>query len=193
VATKLPLITAKSAAEIAIHFELSPEGAKALLPAMDPAAFFDALSAGSHFGDAVNLLAHGLGRREAVWWACLCAKATIGDAPAPASAAALAAAETWCWKPTEENRRAAHAAAEAAQFKTAAAWAAMGAFWSGGSMAPASAPQPVPPGPFLTAKAVSTSITLAAVQREPEKGPARYKDFLAKGVVLANAVPEKAG
>src|ERR1044071_4286955 len=33
--------------------------------------------------DAVRFLAHGLPRREAVWWAWVCARKAAGDAPAP--------------------------------------------------------------------------------------------------------------
>jgi hypothetical protein len=119
-----------------------------------------------------------------VWWACLAARATARP-NAPASAeAALAAAEAWVYKPTEENRRAAMALAEAAEFNGPASWAAVGAFWSAGSMAPPEAPV-VPPGETLTAAAVTGAVILAAVQQEPEKAEQRYREFLEQGVDIA--------
>ena len=45
-------------------------------------------------------------------------------------------AERWTADPNEQNRREAQAAAEKLEFGTAASWAAISAFWSGGSMAP---------------------------------------------------------
>lgn len=186
-ATKLPGVEAKTAAEIAAHFEMSDEGAAVLKPKMTPAEAHDALVAAGQLRDAISLLAHGLGRREAVWWACVCTKLTLEPSPPPGYAAALAAAEAWCYRPTEPNRRAAGDAAQATPMKHPGGWAGIAAFWSGGSMAPASAPQPVPPGPFLTAKAVVTALTLAAVRSQPEKAQEKFAKFLAKGVEIANA------
>jgi hypothetical protein len=191
-ATKLPAVEAKAAADIAAHFELSEAGAKLLQPRATPGEFLDALTGAGLFPDAINLLAHGLGRREAVWWACVCVRLAPEVTAPPAAAAALAAAEAWCYRPTEENRRAAHAAAEATKLAEAPGWAAMAAFMSGGSMAPPDIPQAVPPGPFVTAKAVAGAVLMCGVKREPAKAPEKYAKFLAKGVEIANAPPASA-
>ena len=99
--------------------------------------------------------------------------------------AALVAAETWVRKPTDENRRAAMAAAQATNFQAPAAWAAVAAFWSGGSMAPAGLPE-VPPGAHLTGVAVAGAVTLAAVQTDPQKADEKRKTFMAAAVNIAN-------
>jgi len=186
--TNLTGTTARAASEIAPHVaDLSPEAKAALTPTQSPGQFLDALVAKQLFSDAVKFLAHAIGRREAVWWACTCNRQTLTpDVPAPA-VAALAAAEAWCYLPTEENRRAAHASAEAATMENAPALAAMGAFFSGGSIAPANVPQPVPPGPFHTARMVAASIMIAVVRREPERAAERYRAFVAQGVEIANS------
>ena len=39
---------------------------------------------------------------------------------------------------------------------------------------------------FLTAHGVTGAVLLAAVQREPEKAPEKFKKFLAQGIEVAN-------
>jgi hypothetical protein len=186
--TNLTGTTARSAAEVAPHVSDVSDEAKALLsPAHTPGAYIDALAAAGHFADAVRFLAHAMGRRECVWWACVCNRLVLDPSMPPAAVAALVAAETWCYQPTEEHRRAAHAAAEAATLDHPPALAAMGAFFSGGSIAPAHVAQPVPPGPFHTARMVAGAVILCAVKREPQRAPERFRAFLAKGVEIANS------
>src|SRR4051794_12228908 len=90
---------------------------------------------------AARLAAHGLPKREAVWWACMCARGVPGPSlPEPAHAA-LVAAEAWVRKPDNDDlRRAAWDAAQRTDFRSPEAWSAVGAFWSGGSMSPEGQP-----------------------------------------------------
>src|SRR5438132_849258 len=107
----LTRVTAKTAGELCKQFPLSDEGKKVVRDNMTPAQALDALMAGKHYVDALRLLAHGLPKREAVWWACQCARqVTTGTVP-PQVTAALASAEKWVKDPTEENRRPNQAAA----------------------------------------------------------------------------------
>ena len=78
-------------------------------------------------------------------------------------------------------------AAEAAELKTAAGCAGLAAFFSGGSMAPSNA-APVPPGEYLTAKAVSGAVICAAVAVEPEKAPEKFRTFLDQGLDVVNRI-----
>jgi hypothetical protein len=186
VATKLARVNARTAAEVAQHCDLSDDGRALFRTGMTPGEYLDALSGAGKHPDAVQFLAHALGKREAVWWACVCTRATIETSPEPSIVAALSAAEKWCYDPTEPHRRAAGAAAEPTKYEHPAGWAAVGAFWSGGSMAPPESTQPVPPGPHLTAKAVTSAVSLAAVRTAPDKAAAKFQDFLARGVDIAN-------
>jgi hypothetical protein len=171
-------------AEVCKRFPLTPEGAKLLKPELTPQKFLDALTGGQHFLDAVRFLAHALPKREAVWWACVCARQVAdGKDPAPYKAA-LTAAEKWVSDPNEDNRRATMPAAEAAELATPAGCAAMAAFWSGGSLAPPQNPV-VPPADHLTGHGAASSILLAAVRTQPEKAPEKYKKFLAAGLDVA--------
>src|SRR5665213_3591351 len=125
---------ARGTRQLATVAELSDE-AKALLVADEPAppAFIAKLVEGEHFADAVRFLAHALPKRESVWWAWVAARNAAGPEPAPPIKNALEATERWIVQPTEEHRRGAMVAGEAAEFGTAAGCAALAAFMTGGS------------------------------------------------------------
>ena len=159
------------------RLELDGAGTELMAGKMDAAAALDALVAAARLPDAMRLIAHALPKREVVWWACMCARA-VPDAALPApDAEALVAAETWVRRPDEASRRAAMAAAQASGFRTPEAWAAVGAFWSGGSMAPEGQPV-VPPADHLTGVAVAGGIIMAALRHKPELAPMRFARFL---------------
>jgi len=181
----LKKVLAVKAAEIAAPAKLNAAAMAVLDPNFTPAAFLEELTRQGLHTDAIRFLAHALPKREAVWWACLCVRDTMAPETPPLSVVALQAAEKWVYTSNEENRREAMARAEADGFNTPASWAAVAAFWSGGSMAPPNVPV-VLPGETLTAAAVSGAILLAAVQREPERALEKYQRFLEYGVDIAN-------
>lgn len=134
--------------------------------------------------DAVRLIAHALPRREAVWWAWVCARKASGAEPKPPIKAALDATERWIVQPSDEHRRQALQFGEAADFGTPAGCAALATFMTGGSLGPPEAP-PVPPGEFMTAKAVSGGVILSAVATEPEKAPEKFQEYVKLGLEVA--------
>jgi hypothetical protein len=166
------------------RLELDADGQGALAGIADASLAVARLVALERFNDAARLVAHALPRREAVWWACMCARAIPDPGGTPLDEAALVAAEAWVRKPEEAQRRAAMKAAEAASFRSAEAWAAVGAFWSGGSMSPEGQPV-VPPAEHLTGVAVAGAVVLAAVRRRPERGPVRLQRFVASAREIA--------
>ncbi|MDO9708757.1 DUF6931 family protein [Paracraurococcus lichenis] len=135
------------------------------------------LEASGWAGEAARLAAFALPRREAVWWACMCARHTLPPTPPAAAAGLLEATEAWVRRPTDEARRATMALAEAGPMDTPEAWAAVGAFWSGESMAPPGAPV-VPPAPHLAGTAVAGAVALAAVRGDARRQAARLARFL---------------
>lgn len=187
----LKKVSAKQAREICAQFELT-EAARALLnDQISPDAFLDLLLEHGHLPDAVRLLAFALPKREAVWWACQCVRDCLpADAP-PKFIEAVKAAEAWVYKPSEETRWAAKEPGEKVGFDKAAAWPAMGAFWSGGSMVPAHLPA-MAPGPTFTGMAVSGAVLLSAAQRDPEKAMEQYRQFIGYGIDIANGGTGKA-
>jgi len=182
--TSLPKITAQSAQEVC---QLAAAGGHTLSPpeGATPVEFLDQLIGAKSLDEAVKFLAFALPRREAVWWACVCARMELKEPIPEPQANALVAAEIWVRKPTDEHRRAAMTCAQAAKFESPAAWAAVAAFWSSGSMAPPDLPE-VPPAAHLLGVAVSGSVTLAAVLSTPELASEKRERYLAAAVNIAN-------
>ncbi len=167
--------------------ELGDEAMALLRPGQKPPEYLTELVDKQLYPDAVRFLAHALPKREAVWWGWMCARRAAGENPPPKIKAALEATEKWIAQPTDENCRAAHEAAQKAQFGTAAGCAGLGAFFSGGSLAPPEVP-PVPPGEYLTAKAVSGAVNFAAMSGEPKQAPEKFKSFIAQGVDVTRRI-----
>lgn len=176
-------IKAATAGEVCSGFTLSPEARQQLQPEMPPLDFVNALATHEIYSDAVQFLARALPKREAVWWSCLCARDLGADEKRPELAGGLEAAEAWVYRPTEETRRHAEKAGQAIKGSHPARWAAMAAFWSGGSLAPPGSPEAKPPEDF-TAKAVAGAILLAA-GLDPKLTKARNRKFLAAGIDIA--------
>ena len=170
-------LDAGSLSEILPRVAPSPPAAACLHGVTAPEAALERLAASGFEAEAARLAAHALRRREAVWWACQCALHTAPPDLSPAHRAAREAAEEWVRKQTDELRRRAMAQAQAGSFATPEAWAAVAAFWSGGSMAPPDQPA-VPPAAHLTGTAVAGAVALAAVRGRPERQRARLSRFL---------------
>ena len=181
----LTKVTAKLASEVCARFHLGAEAQPLLKSTHTPAQFLDVLVEKQQYLDAVKLLAHGLPKREAVWWACGCVKAAPEASAAPGAAAALKTTERWVADPTEENRQAAMPAAEAAPVGTPAGCVALAAFFSGGSLGPPNVPA-IPPAETLTGDAVAGAVMMAVVVKEPEKAPDKYRAFVSRGIEIAN-------
>src|SRR5271169_4145798 len=115
-----------STTDICGLFPLSAEGRAVIEPDLSAGAFIDRLCTEGLWIDAVRFLAHALPKREAVWWACLAARAALGDAPPEMLRQAVETAEAWVYRPNEDNRRAAMQAATAAGSDNPASWAARG-------------------------------------------------------------------
>jgi hypothetical protein len=136
--------------------------------------------------DAIQFLAHALPKREAIWWAWSCARHAAGDDPPEAIRDSLEATGLWIREPSDAHRRTAYELAQKADLATAAGCAGAAAFFSGGSMAPADQPA-MPPEEFMSAKAISGSVTLAALT-EPERAMAQMEEYLDRGLEVAERV-----
>jgi hypothetical protein len=175
--------------DVCAHLPLA-EATRALL-AHDPSPsqFLTALIEAGNNTDAVAYLAHALPKPDAVLWACLCVRAALGDEATAEAAQALDAAEAWAREPSADNSRTAGAAAIEMENDCGARFAALAACWSGESMAPPDLP-PVPPPPGLTGAAAAGAIQIAAAAGEPSSIPQRYREFLARGILVARTPPQ---
>src|SRR5690349_2574698 len=124
-----PRLAINVARDVSKEARLSDEARKLLKDNLGSMDYLNALITKNLFQDAVRFWAHALQKREAVLWACRCARTLTDRVSMEPVKSALEAAERWVTEPSEDNRRAALPAAEKAELSTPAGCAAMGAFW----------------------------------------------------------------
>jgi hypothetical protein len=175
---------------------LTEPAASLVAQCADTLAALQALEAADLLTEATRLTSHALPKREAVWWACMCARHTAPAAMPPADQRALEDAEAWVFKGEDALRRRAFEHAQESNFASPEAWAGVAAFWSGESMAPLGQAT-VPPAPHLAGTAVAGSVLLSAVRDPVERRAARLGRFLAASRDIAaggtGRLPAEAG
>jgi len=145
--------------------------------------FLRDLASTDRIAEAVTFCAYLLPRREAVWWACGCARALLGDI-AKDRAAGLLAAEAWVYEPDEEHRRAALEIGTRGDNKDALTWLARAAGWSGGFLNSSPNRQdPVPP--YMTARAARIAVLFCAARIGGVERSKRLRACIAEGIKLA--------
>jgi hypothetical protein len=177
-------ITAPAAEPLVEMAQLSDQARGLLKPAMPVRPFLAALIDAGLVTDALRLFAYALPKREAVWWACLCARQAQPEPPNPADVEIIKASEAWVYRPNDQARRSAMDLAMKTGFDRAAHWPAAAVFWSGGSIAPPEAP-PVEPAESLTGNAVVGAVLLALVQPDAGAAEQKRRRFLAQALDIA--------
>jgi hypothetical protein len=156
--TKIRFSTAQQVIDAFPHtrdeFEGQPLG-------LAPIAFIQHLLQNKSEKKAITFCAFLLSRHDAVKWLCKSLR-TAKASYAPKEESWLALSEEWAKAPTEAGRQAAFKAAMASGFRTAPAFAAAAAGWSGGNLS-GNADNPVPPPAQLTGQAVKTGLMLSAM------------------------------
>ncbi len=153
-------LTAADLAALRPHLALDPAAVEAIEGCGQIAEALGGLEAGGFLTEASRLVAHALPKREAVWWACMCAFHTDPADLPEADRKAREAAEEWVRQQSDKARRAAWDLAQGAGCGTPEAWAAISAFWSGDSMSPEGQPA-VPPAMHLAGTAAAGAVALA--------------------------------
>ncbi len=179
-----------SAAQLAVVLErakLAPEVAQILAGVEDVPGVIAVLVKAGFSLEATRVFAHALPKREAVWWACMCAGHTAPDALGAQDRRARELAEQWVRSQADAPRREAMEAARAAGMQSPDAWAGA-AFWSGESITPAHLP-PVPPPPHLTGVAVAGAVALSSVRVDARRQAARLARFLQSAQDIAQGGP----
>jgi hypothetical protein len=181
------IISHRPVDEICRDFELQEESRDCLSKEHVPERFVEKLVRAKLYADAIRFLAYGLPKLQATWWSCVCVRIVpvcFGD---PVSAEALASAEAWVKDPSEQNREAALSSGSKHNFEmpgAPAAWSAMAAGWSGGEPVTTEEEDMPAPPEHLTAHAASGAILLATTAN-PDQAKKVYREFLDKGVQIA--------
>ncbi|SIO01117.1 DUF6931 family protein [Vannielia litorea] len=144
--------------------------------------FIGALAEGETPEEALTYCAYVLPRRFAVWWGHECLK-KIEDTLDQTDRDMLELAAKWVGDPIEDSRYKALDAAMEAKIKSPGVWVALGAGWSSGSMAGPDVP-PVPPPPFLTARAVNAGLLSALARFDIKTRGEHLQRFIRMAVML---------
>src|SRR5215468_2697892 len=149
-----------------------------------PIEFLKDLTSKGKVDEGVTFCAYLLPRREAVWWACGCARTLLGDI-AQSQAVCLLAAEAWVYEPDDQHRQAALEVGMQADSNDPLTWLALAAGWSGGMLS--SHPQmPAPVPPYMTARAARIAVELSAhFAKKKNELPAHLQACIAEGIKLA--------
>lgn len=179
-------INAKTALELTSHYDAIDENAFDLLhPKLTPEEYINKLIDKEYYADSIIFLAHGLPKREAIWWACLCAKVITNKNTKADDIASLSMAEKWVYEPDDKKRRMCGTLAEKGDYKTAQNWAAAAVFWSGGSITKEDDPA-MEPAPYLYAHAVSGAILNAVGMSDSDDIDAQFQQFIKHGLNIAD-------
>jgi hypothetical protein len=167
----------KRAVDVCRHVQLSDEARKYLFEEQTAPQFLSLLIKNGLYEDALRFVAYDLGKREAVWWGCLCLWEAYRPSPPPTIDAALQAVVAWVQQPEEPQRREADAAGKAAGVNTPAGMLAEAVYCSGGSISLPDLPE-VEPDEWLTAQMVAAAVVLASKSKGPEQKVALQRRFL---------------
>jgi hypothetical protein len=179
---------AVTAVEVCKCFQLG-KGSRALLrEELSPQEFAALLLEHGQYADALKLVAHALPVREAIWWACRCARQTLAEDASDAEQEAVAVAEKWVAEGDDATRRAALAAGDAAGAATAAGGAALAVFYSGDSLALPDA-APVYPADYSAARLAAGSVLSAANTLDPSKTAENFRTFITQGIAMMQPSP----
>lgn len=160
------------------------DGALALLePGMRPEAFIQKLDQAEKWPEAIKVLARALPAREAVWWACVCAR-KMDSLTDEADIKAIEVAEQWVYKPTEENRQEAFRVMQEGGSDSAGSFCASAAVLSAGNL-PINKDQHIDLEDHIFPSVIDSVVLVAAAERSGPELFERLQLFLRSGEDIA--------
>ena len=152
-------------------FESLPESLKG--PELTTEIFLRELINKDYYADALQFIAHGLEKHEAILWAYKCVNAHKKD-----QSPKLDKIKQWLEDPTEEGRLQCN---QTDGFDDPLTWLSLAVFWSGGNIS--TQPDVTIESPTtLSATGVAMTLILSVISNDPEIMNERYADFLKRGI-----------
>lgn len=178
-------VTADRAGDLVTEDELDEQSRSMFDPEGRPDALVRDLAGAQLWSDAVKLASRTLPPRESVWWACVCARkmASINDNPEEMSA--LQSAESWVYKPNDENRKNSFDLAQASDLCLAGGLSAFAATFNDSTL-------PLVDGTeaeldkVVFSSMVSGAVMLSAGDAQPDQVQKRFEQFLQSAEDIAN-------
>jgi len=164
--------------------DLDPASAEFLSPEARPEQLIHDLAEAKQWPDAIKVMTRALPVREALWWACVCARQMETLPGDEAETAALVAAEKWVFKPNDDNRRAAFEVAQDNTSRSAGTLAAFGVALSGGGL-PAFEDEYIEVDGAAFAQIVDAAVMVAATEKKGEELHQQFALFLKCGEDIA--------
>lgn len=163
---------------------LEPESAELLVPEIRPEAFIRKLSDAGQLPDAIKVMTRALPVREAVWWACVCARQMTAVAEDDVELAALAAAEAWVYEQNEKHREKAFDLVKEKGSNGAGSMCALAAAFSAGNV-PLGQSQHLDLDPAVFPQLVDGVVMVSAAEKKDEEINDRMRAFLLSGEDIA--------
>lgn len=177
-------LTSVKASEIVDVSELDAESLELLKPDMRPEEYIGVLSSAGKWSDAVMVMARTLPKREAVWWACVCAAKTEALRKDKDETEALKVAEKWAFKPSEETRKDAFLQAQKSNTPSVGTMSCLAAAFSGGKLA-VSKEQSIDLDASVFSKIVSGIVVISASEKGSDQFNTQLEQFLQQGKDIA--------
>lgn len=168
--------TTNSAAAICENVRLSHRAQHLLKPGESAGDFLRALVEAACYKDAVTFMTHAVTPRQAVWWACLCVRHTLGKTSPSDEKQGVLAAVRCVVAPGEDHHREVLEVASRLSGKSALGCLTRAAGHLGGK-----------PHPELAVRLASTAINLAVAAAGPSRRDFLHRQYIFIGLDVARA------
>lgn len=163
---------------------LKPESAELLDAEIPPESFIRKLVEKEQLPDAVKVMSRALPAREAVWWACVCAREMESLADDKVEGEALSAAEAWVFEPNDKHRELAFNVVKENDSNGAGIMCALAAAFSAGN-APLGQGQHLDLDPGVFPQIVEGVVMVSATEKKGEEIKDRLRTCLLRGEDIA--------
>ena len=177
-------IIAKRAGDVISADDLTEESVALMTESVTPSEFIQQLMDAGHFLDSAKTLAYSLPRREAVWWACMCARQLESVNSAESEKKALSAAEKWVYDPVDERRTIAFQCAQTSKTNSVGVMCALAAAFSDSNL-PVDEDNSIEVDSSSFPGAIFAAIVVAASEAENQALEDRVAELLKVGVEIA--------